>query len=171
MEERLKKIKWAFFDVDGVMTDGRIILDGEGKEIKNFNVKDGIGIHMLHMAGIRTGIITGRASRAVEKRAQELRIDILIQNSSDKLVDYLRIKREIGFSDEEVIFVGDDIVDLPILSRVGFAVTVFDAPFEVKSVCHYITSVKGGDGAVREVADLVLKVQGKYENIIRSYLR
>ncbi|MEJ5173200.1 MAG: HAD hydrolase family protein, partial [Hydrogenothermaceae bacterium] len=109
--------------------------------------------------------------KAVEKRAKELKIDILIQNSSDKLKDYQKLKEEYGFSDEEVMFIGDDIVDLPILVRVGFAVTVPDAPEEVKQVCHYITTSKGGFGAVREVCDLILKIQGKYKNILESYLK
>lgn len=171
MKERVKKIRWAFFDVDGVLTDGKIVIDGNGNEIKNFNVKDGIGINMLKSAGIKTGIITGRSSKAVEKRAQELGIDVLIQNSSDKLKDYTLLKERFDFLDEEVMFIGDDIVDIPILRRVGFAVTVPNAPVEVKSVCHYITSTHGGDGAVREVCDLVLKLQDKYHQIIESYMK
>lgn len=171
MKERVKKIRWAFFDVDGVLTDGKIVIDGNGNEIKNFNVKDGIGINMLKSAGIKTGIITGRSSKAVEKRAQELGIDVLIQNSSDKLKDYTLLKERFYFLDEEVMFIGDDIVDIPILRRVGFAVTVPNAPVEVKSVCHYITSTHGGDGAVREVCDLVLKLQDKYHQIIESYMK
>lgn len=171
MKERVKKIRWAFFDVDGVLTDGKIVIDGNGNEIKNFNVKDGIGINMLKSAGIKTGIITGRSSKAVEKRAQELGIDVLIQNSSDKLKDYTLLKEKFNFLDEEVMFIGDDIVDIPILRRVGFAVTVPNAPVEVKSVCHYITSTHGGDGAVREVCDLVLKLQDKYHQIIESYMK
>lgn len=171
MKDRVRKIKWAFFDVDGVLTDGKIIIDGNGNEIKSFNVKDGIGIYMLKLAGIKTGIITGRSSKAVEKRAYELKIDILIQNSSDKLKDYHLLKEKFDFSDEDVMFVGDDIVDIPILRRVGFAVSVPDSPVEVKSVCHYITSASGGYGAVREVCDLVLKLQGKYEFIIENYTK
>lgn len=171
MKERVKKIRWAFFDVDGVLTDGKIVIDGNGNEIKNFNVKDGIGINMLKSAGIKTGIITGRSSKAVEKRAQELGIDVLIQNSSDKLKDYTLLKERFDFLDEEVMFIGDDIVDIPILRRVGFAVTVPNAPVEVKSICHYITSTHGGDGAVREVCDFILKLQDKYHQIIESYMK
>lgn len=169
MEERIKRIKWAFFDVDGVLTDGRIILDSYGEEIKSFNVKDGIGIYMLRLAGIRTGIITGRSSKAVEKRAKELKIDVLVQGSEDKLVDFYRLKDVYGFVEEDVMFIGDDVVDIPILRRVGFAVAVPDAPEEVKSVCHYITNIPGGRGAVREVCDLILKTQDKYNHIIERY--
>ncbi|MEZ0323637.1 MAG: HAD-IIIA family hydrolase [Hydrogenothermaceae bacterium] len=171
MEKKVRKIRWAFFDVDGVLTDGKIILDGNGNEIKNFNVKDGIGIYMLRLADIKTGIISGRNSKAVEKRAQELKIDIVIQGSYDKLKDYKKLKEEYNFSDEEVMFMGDDIVDLPILTKVGFAVTVPNAPQEVKEICHYITKSRGGFGAVREVCDLILKIQGKYQEIIGSYLK
>lgn len=169
IEDRIRKIKWAFFDVDGVLTDGRIILDGNGEEIKSFNVKDGIGIHMLRLAGIKTGIITGRSSKAVEKRAKELKIDILVQGSEDKLADFYRLKESYGFEEEEVMFVGDDVVDIPILKRVGFAVTVPDAPQEVRALSHYITTRQGGNGAVREVCDLVLKTQGKYDYLIQRY--
>lgn len=170
IEDRIRKIKWAFFDVDGVLTDGRIILDGSGEEIKSFNVKDGIGIYMLHLAGIKTGIISGRVSKAVEKRASELKIDILVQGSTDKLADFYKLKESYGFVEEEVMFVGDDIVDIPILRRVGFAVAVSDAPQEVKSISHYVTTNRGGNGAVREVCDLILKTQGKYDNLIQRYL-
>lgn len=169
MEERIRKIKWAFFDVDGVLTDGRIIINGNGEEIKSFSVKDGIGIQMLHMAGIKTGIITGRSSKAVEIRAKELKIELLVQGSQDKLVDFYKLKEYYGFLEEEVMFVGDDVVDIPILRRVGFAVTVPDAPQEVKVLSHYVTNNSGGKGAVREVCDLVLKTQGKYDYIIQRY--
>ncbi len=169
MLEKAKKIKWFIFDVDGVLTDGKIIYDSEGKEIKNFSVKDGIGIYLLNLAGIKTAIITGRYSEIVEKRALELNITEVFQNSSNKLVHYNQLKSKYNINDEEILYIGDDIVDIPILKRVGFPVTVPSAPEDVKKFTVYITEKEGGNGAVREVIDLVLKFQGKYDEIIKRY--
>ncbi|WP_028950257.1 KdsC family phosphatase [Sulfurihydrogenibium subterraneum] len=169
LEEKAKKIKWFIFDVDGVLTDGKIIYDSEGREIKNFCVKDGIGIHMLHLSGIKTAIITGRNSEIVNKRAVELGITEVFQNSSNKLQHYKYIKEKYSLQDEEILYMGDDIVDIPVLKRVGFPATVPSAPEEVKKLCIYITKQEGGNGAVREVIDLVLKIQGKYKDIIKKY--
>ena len=167
--EKAKKIKWFVFDVDGVLTDGKIIYDSEGKEIKMFCVKDGIGIHMLNMVGIKTAIITGRSSEIVEKRARELNITEVFQNSSNKLTHYNELKEKYNLKDEEILYIGDDIVDIPVLKRVGFGATVPSAPEEVKKYAIYITNKEGGNGAVREVIDLVLKIQGKYDEIIKKY--
>lgn len=169
MEERLHQIRLLLLDVDGVMTDGRIIYDDQGRELKAFDVKDGHGVKLLQRAGIQVGIITGRQSQVVEVRARELGIEILYQGVKDKLVPYREILLAQGLRDEEVAYVGDDVVDLPILRRVGFAATVADAVPEIRPYVHHVTSRRGGRGAVREVCDLLLKESGRWEEVIRRY--
>jgi 3-deoxy-D-manno-octulosonate 8-phosphate phosphatase (KDO 8-P phosphatase) len=169
MEKRLGKIRLLLLDVDGVMTDGRIVYDNHGVETKAFDVKDGHGLKLLRRAGIRIGIITGRQSEVVRFRALELGIEILYQGAKDKLVPYREVLETLGLSDEEVAYVGDDIVDLPILRRVGFAATVADAADEVKPLVHYVTARPGGRGAVREVCDLILKRTGAWQGVAARY--
>ncbi len=156
-------------DVDGVMSDGRIIYDALGNEAKAFDVKDGHGLKLLQRAGIQVGIITGRQSEVVAIRARELGIEILYQGVRDKLPPYEEILSRLQLQDDEVAFVGDDLVDLPILRRVGFAVTVADAIDEVKPLVHYVTTRCGGRGAVREVCDLILKQSGKWSAVTDRY--
>ncbi len=156
-------------DVDGVLTDGGIIYDSDGRELKEFCVKDGMGITLLHNVGIKTAVLTSRNSPMVKKRAQDLNITEVIQGASDKLKLYEKIKKEYNILDEEVLYIGDDYVDLPVLKKVGFPVTVPDAPEELKDVCVYITDKNGGDGAVREVAELILKLSGRFEQAIKRY--
>ncbi|RUM59791.1 MAG: 3-deoxy-D-manno-octulosonate 8-phosphate phosphatase [Persephonella sp.] len=158
--EDLKKVKWIILDVDGVLTDGKIIYDSEGREIKVFCVKDGYGIHMAKKYGINFAIISGRKSKVVDIRAKELGIEEVYQLSTDKVKDYLKIKEKYKFNDDEVIYIGDDLQDIPLLKMVGFPITVPNSPKEVKKVAVYITSRNGGDGAVREVIDLVLRAKG-----------
>ncbi|NJC87928.1 MAG: HAD-IIIA family hydrolase [Desulfuromonas sp.] len=169
MQERLQKIRLLLLDVDGVMTDGRIIYDDRAGETKAFDVKDGHGIKLLQRAGIRVGIITGRQSAVVDRRAMELGIELLYQAAKDKLVPYREILQKTGLSDEQVAYVGDDLPDLPILRRVGFAATVADAVEEVKPYAHYVTQRAGGRGAVREICDLLLKESGRWENVAARY--
>lgn len=162
MQERLRRLKLVLFDVDGVLTDGRIIFDNNGIETKAFDVKDGHGMKLLQRAGLRLGIITGRQSEVTAWRARELGIDIVFQGVKDKLDPYLQLLRTLGITDAEVGYMGDDLVDLPVLRRVGFAATVADAIEEIKPHVHYVTSRGGGCGAVREVCDLILKGSGKW---------
>lgn len=157
MELALSKIRLLLLDVDGIMTDGRIYYDANGGEIKSFDVKDGHGLKLLQRAGIEVGIITGRNSSIVKRRADELGIAILYQGAKDKIIPYEEILRERGFADDEVAYMGDDLVDLPILLRVGYSATVADAVAEVKERVHYVTSRRGGRGAVREVCEILLK--------------
>lgn len=171
MEERIKKIRLLLLDVDGVLTDGRIIYDNRGVESKAFDVKDGHGIKLLQRAGIRVGIITGRQSEVVRLRAEELGIEILYQGAKDKLVPYRDILEGLGLNDDEVAYVGDDLVDLPILRRVGLAVTVADAVEEVKPHVHHVTERAGGRGAVREVCDLILKGSGAWASVTDRYFK
>ncbi|ALC16078.1 3-deoxy-D-manno-octulosonate 8-phosphate phosphatase [Desulfuromonas soudanensis] len=171
MQERLAKIRLLLLDVDGIMTDGRIVYDNNGIETKSFDVKDGHGLKLLQRAGIRIGIITGRQSEVVAFRARELDIDILYQGVKDKLVPYREILDNLGLGEGEVAYMGDDVVDLPILRRVGFAATVADAVPEVAPLVHYVTGKKGGRGAVREVCDLILKEGGHWEGVTARYFQ
>jgi len=146
-------------DVDGVLTDGRIIIDDRGVESKNFHVRDGHGIVLLKRSGIEVGFITGRSSPVVAHRAKELQVTLLFQGVQDKLRVYERIKKQRGLIDGHIAYVGDDIVDIPVLRRVGLAITVSDGSAELKPVADYVTVARGGMGAVREVAELILTAQ------------
>ena len=169
MEERLKNIKLLILDVDGVMTDGRIIFDSNGVESKFFNVKDGHGIKMAQRSGIEFGIISGRQSQVVANRAAELGIAHVYQKALDKLSPYLDILEKTGLDDSQVAFMGDDVIDIPVLRRVGFAAAPADAVEEVLPHVHFITKNRGGWGAVREVCDLLIKGQGAWETITARY--
>ena len=168
MKQKLKKIKMVLFDVDGVLTDGSIVYTDKGTELKSFNIQDGMGITLARKSGLLTGIITGRLSSMVSRRAEELKIDTVSQGSFNKLIPYLEILKKHNLSDEEICYIGDDIVDMVLLNRVGFSAAVANAREEVKAICDYITVAAGGHGAVREVIDLVLKRQGKFDVIIDS---
>lgn len=170
MKDRLERLRLLLLDVDGVLTDGRIVFDDRGVESKAFDVKDGHGLKLLQRAGIRVGIITGRESRVVQVRAAELGIEILHQGAREKLVPYREILEQTGVSDEEVGYVGDDLVDLPVLRRVGFSATVADAVPEVKSRVDYVCQRPGGRGAVREICDLILRQTGAWETVTARYL-
>nr|WP_291315448.1 HAD-IIIA family hydrolase [Desulfuromonas sp.] len=165
----MRKIRLLLLDVDGVMTDGRIVYDGNGVESKAFDVKDGHGLKLLQRAGVRVGIITGRSSEVVALRAAELGIDILYQGAKDKLVPYRQILQDLGLHDEQVAYVGDDLVDLPILNRVGFSATVADGVEELKPLVHHVASRPGGRGAVREICDLLLKSSGQWRAVTDRY--
>ena len=169
MQKKMSAIKLLLLDVDGVLTDGRIIYDNQGNELKAFDVKDGHGLKMLQRAGLKIGIITGRSSDLVARRARELGIEILYQRALNKLEPYLEILAEQGLTDDQVAYVGDDIVDLPILRRVGFSATVADANPDVSPYVDYVTKCPGGRGAVREVCDLLLKAQGKWLELTARY--
>ncbi len=169
MKERLSKIRLLLLDVDGVLTDGRITYDANGIESKSFDVKDGHGLKMLQRTGVKVGIITGRQSKIVALRAQELGIDILYQGAKRKLPPYEAILQEHGLQNHEVAYVGDDLVDLPILKRVGFAVTVADGVEDLRGRVDYVTRRPGGHGAVREVCDLLMKEAGYWPEITERY--
>jgi 3-deoxy-D-manno-octulosonate 8-phosphate phosphatase (KDO 8-P phosphatase) len=169
MTDRLKDIRLLLLDVDGVMTDGGIIYDGNGLETKTFNVRDGHGIKMLQRSGIIIGIITGRTSLVVDIRARELGIDLVYQGALTKLVSYTDVKLKTGLEDNQIAYMGDDIIDVPVMRRVAFAAAPVDAQDEVKAVAHYIASQPGGRGAVREVCDLILKGRGLWEQVAERY--
>ena len=154
---RARKIKLLLMDCDGVLTDGNIYFGEHGEELKAFNTKDGLGIVLLHRAGLMTGIITGRTFNGLKIRAEELGMKFLRMGCDDKTEEFENILADAGVSAEETAYVGDDLPDLALLKKAGLAVAVADAVNEVQQAAHYVTSKKGGKGAVREVADLILK--------------
>lgn len=163
-QERLQKIKVLVLDVDGVLTDGGIILDARGVETKRFDVQDGFGLVFWKKCGFKSAIISARHSKVVGHRANDLQIDKVITGVYPKIGAYESLLKEWNISDEKVCFVGDDVADLKILKRVGFAAAVANAVFEVKSIAHYVSTKKGGAGAVREIIELILKAQGKWNS-------
>jgi HAD-superfamily hydrolase, subfamily IIIA len=169
LTEKINKIKLLLLDVDGVLTDGSIILGESDQEFKIFNIKDGLGIKLAQAAGLEVGIITGRTSAAVQRRAEELEIHILHQGQSDKRTAYEQIRAELGLNADQIAFVGDDLNDLPVLRRVGLSCTVADASEEVKKQVDYISQLPGGKGAVREIIEWILKRQGKWEMVIQKF--
>lgn len=165
----LAKIKLLLLDVDGVMTDGRIIYHGDAGETKAFDVKDGHGLKLLQRAGIQVGIITGRQSAVVTRRAAELGIELVYQGVKDKTLPFTEILEKLALKPVEVAYVGDDVVDLPVMRQVGFAATVADAVDDVKPFADMVTKRRGGRGAVREVCDFLLKESGRWREVTRRY--
>ena len=161
VRHKARAIKLLLLDVDGVLTDGRIILDDRGVETKHFDVRDGQGIVSLMRAGIEVGLITARNSKAVRYRAKELGLRIVRQGIKNKATTYGEIRRQSGLADTQIAYIGDDIGDVEILRRVGLAVTVKDGWEEIFRSVDYVTERPGGRGAVREVAELLLKAQNK----------
>jgi 3-deoxy-D-manno-octulosonate 8-phosphate phosphatase (KDO 8-P phosphatase) len=170
IDARARRIKLLLMDCDGVLTDGRLWLMADGDEQKAFHARDGQGISLCHHAGLKTGIITGRTSSAVDRRAQDLEISYVRQEAKDKIKALDEILAEAGVSADECAYIGDDVADIPVMRRVGFAAAVADAVPETKQAAHYITELKGGHGAVREVCDLILKAQGKWDEVMKRFL-
>ncbi len=168
--ERAKKIRLLALDVDGVLTDGKLYFDSAGNELKAFNTRDGLGMKALQKYGIRLAIITGRESPMVTQRAEALGIDFVYQGSENKLLAYTDLLQKSGVEEDQVCFAGDDWIDLPVLLRVGLAVTVPGADDEVRNRVHWVTSRSGGDGAVREICDLILTAQGHHQNLLQEIL-
>lgn len=168
---RAKKVKLLIIDIDGVMTDGRIIYSIYGDELKFFDVTDGLGISLLRAAGIPSVIITAKKSRIVTLRARDMRVAKAYQGYIDKIVPFEKALKRFKVSPEDICFIGDDIIDIPVLRRVGFAVAVPNAVEETKNVAHYITAKTGGRGAVREICDMILKSQGKWESVAGKFIK
>ena len=164
------KIKMLITDVDGVLTDGTVIINSDGSESKAFSLLDGHGIKMWQRAGYETAIISGRASGATTVRAEQLKIKHVHQGATKKLPAFEAILEEVGLSAEEVVYIGDDLLDLPLVRRAGFGVAVANAVDELKDHADYVTNRKGGTGAVREVIEIVLKSVGKWEEAMERYL-
>jgi 3-deoxy-D-manno-octulosonate 8-phosphate phosphatase (KDO 8-P phosphatase) len=164
-----KRIKMLILDVDGVLTDGSIILDNRGNEYKTFHVRDGHGIKMLIKAGVLVALITGRHSNVVERRAHELGITEVFQKCREKTSVYRSLLEKYSLSHREIAYVGDDIVDAPIMAKVGFPVSVSDSAEELKKYSLLVTRNRGGKGAVREVADIILRAKGVWERMFDEY--
>jgi len=169
--KRARKIRILMMDVDGVLTDGRIWHDSLGHEFKSFDVKDGHGIVMAHRAQLRTALISGRESASLLRRAEELGIEIVFQKIWNKVEVFERILTDTKLMPDEVAYIGDDVIDIPLLRRVGLAVAVADAVEEVKGVAHVITTRAGGQGAVREVIELILRAQGHWATLMERYTK
>ncbi len=170
LTERAKNIRLLILDVDGVLTDGRLYFGPKGETLKVFHVRDGHGIKMLQKAGIEVAFLSGRRSDAAYHRARELGINRFFEGLRDKVATMKEIKAALQIRPQEVAVVGDDLVDLPIMNRAGLAVAVADAVPEVRAAAHWVTNLPGGKGAVREVCDLLLKAQGKWEGIVSRWM-
>ena len=168
--EKAKKIKLVIFDVDGVMTDSSLFMGDDGQEYKAFNSKDGHGMRMLQECGVKAAIITGRQSNLVAHRMKDLGIELVYQGYRDKTPAFEDLMEKIDLSMDEIAYVGDDVVDLPVMSRVDFAIAVQDAHPFVKQHAHWITPRDGGRGAVRDVWEFILEAQGTLADKLNSYL-
>jgi len=169
--ERASKIRLLVFDVDGVLTDGRLILGDDGLEYKAFNSHDGLGMKLLKASGVDMAIITGRTSSVVTKRAENTGISHFYQGAEDKLEAFLDLLKQTGLMPEQCAFMGDDVVDLPPMRRCGLAITVPTAPSLVKQHAHFVTTREAGRGAAREVCELIMQAQGTYDAQMAQYLR
>jgi len=169
LKNNAKKVKLLLLDVDGVLTDGRIIYDSRGHDMKFFDVHDGMGVHLLKKAGVPAILITAKGSRAIKPRARDMQVDAVYENISPKTAVLDKILAKYKVSSDEVCFVGDDLVDLCLMKRVGFPVAVFNACADIKQAASYITLREGGRGAVREVAELILKAKGKWREMVELY--
>jgi 3-deoxy-D-manno-octulosonate 8-phosphate phosphatase (KDO 8-P phosphatase) len=161
MKERAARVRLAVFDVDGVLTDGRLYYGAGGEELKVFHVHDGQGLKRLQAAGVTLAVISGRDSAAVTRRMQDLGVEHVFQGDEHKLPIFERLLKRLGLNEEQCACVGDDLPDLPLLQRVGFAVAVANAQAPIREAAHYVTSAHGGHGAAREVCDLILTAQGR----------
>jgi 3-deoxy-D-manno-octulosonate 8-phosphate phosphatase (KDO 8-P phosphatase) len=168
--DNLKEIKLLAMDVDGVLTNGSIIISSDGVESKSFNFLDGHGIKMWQRTGMKVALISGRESVVTKIRAEELGIDFLYQPCKKKLECFEKLLKETDLQAKNIAYIGDDLLDLPVLKRVGFAVAVANAVDELKHAAHYITSRTGGAGAVREVIEYILKNTGQWDALMERYL-
>ena len=167
---RAAKIKLMIFDVDGILTDGSLHFGADGEALKTFNVLDGQGIRLLQNAGVATAIISARQSPIVARRASDLGITHVRQGIHDKKTAFLQLLHELNISANECGFIGDDVIDLPVLTRVGFAASVPNGHAEVRQRVHHVTTASGGQGAAREVCDFILRAQNKYDSVLAEYL-
>ncbi len=170
LDERARQIRLVLLDVDGVLTDGRIGYFGETGEVKFFNVRDGHAVKLLRRAGIKVGLLSGRAAAANRRRAAELGMDCVYENVKDKRATFPRLLAEHGHTPDECLYMGDDVVDIPVLRAAGIGVAVADAPPEVKAAADWCTRAQGGAGAVREAAVWLLEKQGKWAEVMERYL-
>lgn len=167
--DRARQVKLIIFDVDGVLTDGRIHHGEHGELFKSFHCRDGFGITAAHSCGLKTAIITGRKSAMTTNRAAELKIDFVAQGQMNKRDAYKKVKSQFNLTDAEICYVADDVIDLPVFVQVGFRAAVGDASEDVKERAHFVANNFGGRGAVREIIEFILKTQGLWQEIIERY--
>jgi 3-deoxy-D-manno-octulosonate 8-phosphate phosphatase (KDO 8-P phosphatase) len=171
IDPRAKRIRLVLFDVDGVLTDGKILLHGDGTESKQFDIKDGTGIVLAQRAGITVGFLSARMSASTARRAAQLGVTLLHQGVANKLEAYEHIVDRLLVDDEDVAYMGDDVVDLPVLAKAGLAAAPADATADVTSRVHWVSRARGGHGAARELIELILRAQEKWDPIVREYLK
>ncbi len=169
--DKAKKLKLLILDVDGVLTDGKLFFDNEGNEYKSFHARDGHGIKLLRQTGVEVAVISGRKSNSVALRMKSLGIEHVYQGHEDKRAAFIELLNKVGVTPEQVAHVGDDLLDLPIMTRVGLAIAVNDANFAVKEHADWCTSALGGNGAVREVCDFIMQAQGHFDDVLKTYLK
>ena len=169
--EKAKKLKLLILDVDGVLTDGRLFFDTEGNEYKSFHARDGHGIKLLRQTGVEVAVISGRKSKSVALRMKNLGIEYVYQGHENKIAAFNELLEKTGISPEQAAHVGDDLLDLPIMIRVGLAIAVNDANFAVKQHENWCTDLPGGQGAVREVCDFIMQAQGHFDDVLNAYLK
>jgi 3-deoxy-D-manno-octulosonate 8-phosphate phosphatase (KDO 8-P phosphatase) len=170
LDERARRVRLLLFDVDGVLTDGKILLHADGTESKRFDIRDGTAVVLAERAGLRTGLLSARQSGATAERAAQLRIPIVRQGAADKLAALGEILRAEGLTGAEVAYMGDDLLDLPVLASVGLPAAPADAVPEVRQRVAWISQRRGGDGAVRELVELVLKAQGRWDSLVAGWV-
>jgi|ERR1700752_38874 len=170
VQERASRIKLLLMDCDGVLTDGRIWILENGEDQKTFSTRDGLGLDLFHRGGLKSGIISGRRSSAVERRAETLGISFVRLGCEDKQLAFNEALDVNGLSTQEVAYVGDDLNDIPLMLRAELSVAVADAAVETKQHAHYVTQARGGEGAIREVCELILQAQGLWPDLISRYL-
>ena len=169
--EKAKKLKLLILDVDGVLTDGKLFFDNQGNEYKSFHARDGHGIKLLRQTGVEVAVISGRKSNSVALRMKNLGIEHVYQGHENKRAAFDEIIEKIGIKPDQAAHVGDDLLDLPIMIRVGLAIAVHDANFAVKQRADWCTTLPGGHGAVREVCDFIMQAQGRFDEVVSAYLK
>jgi 3-deoxy-D-manno-octulosonate 8-phosphate phosphatase (KDO 8-P phosphatase) len=170
LQSRAARIKLFLMDCDGVLTDARIWVLENREDQKAFNTKDGLGLEILHRSGIKSGVISGRVSSALTRRAEKLGMSYVRQGCDDKKQAFAEIVADAGLTNDEVAFAGDDLNDVPLMVQSGLAIAVADAAVETREYAHYITQARGGHGAVRETIELILKAQDRWDDLVRRYL-
>lgn len=169
LKDKIKKVRFLLLDVDGVLTDGRIIYDSKGRDSKFYDVHDGLGVYLLGRMGIKTILITAKGSKSIKPRARDMRVEAVFENILPKTKVYEKVKKTYGLRDAEICFVGDDLVDLCVLKRAGVPIATHNAAYEIKKAAAYVTKKDGGRGAVREVAELILKSKGLWMKALELY--
>ncbi len=170
VEERARRVRLLLFDVDGVLTDGVVLVHADGSESKGFHIKDGAAIVWAQRAGLTVGLLSARASAATSHRAAQLAVRIVQQGVSNKAAAFEQILRDSALDEQEVAYMGDDLLDLPVLARAGLSGAPADAAAEVKQVVHWVSAAPGGHGAVRELIELVLRAQGRWDTVLADYV-